>query len=347
MIPLLNTARERDAEPTAGVTETSDAERAGVTSAVPFRRSASEFALRPTPGDAIVLQRLAGNRATTSVLRAGGRLSLAGARMLSRLGYPLGAPLPASAPRPLKETPERREWKKDDFFYFWEAEQGRKLSDGEKKTVMRGCIGITANNLGVNGNPPLTEVYDDFDAAHAAMVTHNNTWWNRNVSTTKYVLFGILFWSNQDADDDKRRNPNPSAFVAKPGTHRIDMTGYRFRGNPDGVNFDFGYWDEPTSSFWHANHADPSLPGSKYRPDQPMIVYQSTRDKFAHRYVMDDGSFRYGYAEFDRVGYGLAVAENYDPTKSTSKGPGPPTPSGPPPMDPDNPWSMFNYSTPP
>ena len=29
------------------------------------------------------------------------------------------------------------------------------------------------------------------------MVKHNDTWWNRNVSSTKYVMFGMLFWSKR------------------------------------------------------------------------------------------------------------------------------------------------------
>lgn len=93
--------------------------------------------MRPTPGNAIALQRLVGNRATTSILPTSARLSLARARMLNRIGYPLGAPLPAYAPRPLKDTADRRDWKKDDFFYFWEAEQGRKLGHREEDRYAR------------------------------------------------------------------------------------------------------------------------------------------------------------------------------------------------------------------
>jgi hypothetical protein len=90
------------------------------------------------------------------------------------------------------------------------------------------------------------------------------------------------------------------------------MTGYKYRRRPGGVNFDYGFWDDSTNSFWHANHKD-------YGAANPMIVYQSTRDRFAKRYDMPDGTRRYGYAEFDRVGYGVAVANNYDPTKAGRK----------------------------
>ena len=144
------------------------------------------------------------------------------------------------------------------------------------------------------------------------MEKHNDTWWNRNVSSTKYVMFGMLFWSNQDPDDSKRVNPDPGAFRGDPKTHRIDMSGYKYRRKPGGVNFDYGFWDDTTNSFWHANHKD-------YGAANPMVVYQSTRNRFAKRYDLPDGTVRYGYAEFDRVAYGVAVANNCDPTKGVPK----------------------------
>jgi hypothetical protein len=268
-----------------------------------------------------------GNRATArAVQRSLARLT-AGARMLARIGYPLGAPLPAGAPAPVKDEPDHREWKKTDFHAFWEKEQGRRLSDSEKSTIDRGCIGITANNLEGAGNPSLAEVYDDFDVAHKAMEKHNDTWWNRNMSTTKYVMFGMLFWSNQDPDDSKRVNPDPSGFLADPVTHKIDMSGYKYRPQPHFTNFDYGFWDEHTSSFWHANHKE-------FGPAKPMIVYQSTREHFAHRFTMPDGSVRYAYPDFDRVAYGVAVANNYDPAKGSGGSA-------------ENAWSIFESATPP
>lgn len=265
---------------------------------------------RANPSSVAALQRLAGNRATALAVersRAAGRPTT---RWLARIGYRLDKPLPVGAPAPVEDhAPEQRKWQKTDFHRFWEAEQGRRLTDSEKKTVDRGCIGITANNLEGGGNPSLVEVYDSFGAAYAAMVKHNSTWWNTNISSTQYVMFGMLFWSNQDPDVSKRANPNPSAFRGDPVTHKVDMTGYSYLAQPGKVNFDYGFWDTSTSSFWHANHMDSG-------PVDPMIVYQSTRDKFAHHFTMPDGSDRYAYVDFDRAVYGVAVANNYDPTKA-------------------------------
>lgn len=262
------------------------------------------------PRTALALQRLAGNRATAGLAAdAANGIVRRMPRRLLRLGYPLGKALPAGAPTPLTDETDHREWRKSDFHAFWEQEQGRKLSAAEKKTIDRGCIGITANVLEGGGNPSLDEVYDDFNKAHAAMVKHNSTFWNTYISSTRYVLFAILFWSNQDPDPAVRKNRDPSAFLADPVTRRIDMSGYRFRRQPGRVNFDFGFWDASVQSFWHANHADSDL-------SDPMIVYQSTKDRFARRIDLGGGDIRYGYVDFDRVGYGVAVANNYDPTKA-------------------------------
>jgi len=304
-----------------------DPSRAAPASASAPAHSPLAGVLRGGSRNVLELQRRVGNRATTRALqRALGRVQ-AGARRLARIGYPLGTALPPGAPTPLKDEPDHREWNKSDFHAFWEQEQKRKLTESEKKTIDRGCIGITANNLEGGGDPSLEEVYDDFDTAHAAMVKHNRTWWNTNVSSTKYVMFGMLFWSNQDPDDSKRENPNPSAFRGDPTTHKIDMSGYKYRRKPGGVNFDYGFWDDSTNSFWHANHKESGAAN-------PMIVYQSTRNKFAKRYDLPDGSVRYGYAEFDRVAYGVAVANNYDPTKATPKATPAPAPA------PTNPYDM-------
>jgi hypothetical protein len=252
----------------------------------------------------LALQRVAGNRAAMAALGLG-------TRRLQRLGYPLGKPLPKGAPKPKwGETPgKQRRYSKAQFEAMWEAEQGHPLTTSQKSTIDRGCIGITANNLGVV-DPPLTEVYDSFDKAHQAMEGYNNflDWYPGKLP---YVMFGMLFWSNQDPDDDVRANSAPTAFRADPTTGKVDMTGYEYRERPGYVNFDYGFWDEAVGCFWHANHMEYNPP----RPKDPMKVYQSTRDKFAHKFT-EDGEPRFGYVDFDRAIFGVAPAANYDPSKS-------------------------------
>ena len=122
------------------------------------------------------------------------------------------------------------------------------------------------------------------------------------------MVFAKLFWSNQNADPAKRKKGNAKAF--RPDRKgRVDMSGYKYRAQPGYVNFDYGWWDESSQSFWHANHADYGDPAD------PMIVMQSTRDKFAKKMEVA-GTRRYGYADFDRVVYGVALATHYDPRKA-------------------------------
>jgi len=92
-------------------------------------------------------------------------------------------------------------------------------------------------------------------------------------------------------------------------TGEVDMSSYEYKAqskwgvDEEGkkkkssyINFDYGFWDDASHCFWHANHMDYGDPA------RPMIVLQSTRDKFAA-----------GYLDFDRIIYCVARAENYDP----------------------------------
>ena len=181
---------------------------------------------------------------------------------------------------------------------------GSKLTDDEKKTLARGCIGITALNVDGSGNPPLDLAYSTFEKAKSAADAMNAVIDGMKGAKlpvgvpkpppgTRAIIFAQLFWSNQAIDPADRTTPDPKAFLPdKEG--RVEMSTYHYRARPGYVNFDYGFWDAPTESFWHANHRQPG-----------MKVYQSTRAKFAK-----------GYIDFDRIVYGVAVAHNYDPKKA-------------------------------
>lgn len=310
------TPERQDADVEAGGVAADVAGRAAAgllpSASPPALNARGELDPRGGPRSVTALQRMAGNRATARAVQRSAVAPPIGMRWLSRIGYRLDKPLPAGAPTPVEDhAPQQRKWNKSDFYSFWETEQGRKLKAPEKRTIDRGCIGITANNLEGGGNPSLVEIYDSFSAAHSAMYKHNNTLWNTYVSSSQYVLFGMLFWSNQDPEVSNRADPDPTAFRGDPKTHRVDMSGYQYRAQPGKVNFDYGFWDESTSSFWHANHKD-------FGPDDPMVVFQSTKEKFAYPFTMPDGTARFGYDDFDRAVYGVAVANNYDVGKAKS-----------------------------
>lgn len=108
---------------------------------------------------------------------------------------------------------------------------------------------------------------------------------------------------------------DPSAFPVDEATGKVDMTGYMYQSRPkikknkEGqdeysggyVNFDYGFWDDSTSCFWHANHMQ-YPEGTDQHEKQPMIVLQSTRDKFIK-----------GYYDFDRVIFCAGLTKGYDP----------------------------------
>ncbi len=191
-----------------------------------------------------------------------------------------------------------------------------KMTARERETIDRGCIGITAANLNGGGNPlsSAEKIYDNFDQAHAFMAEKNATlnWMasvpmlGGQVGTKRYVVFAKLFWSNQSDSAKDRTKPDEDAYKADPKTGEVDMTGYKYKARVKEdmsggyVNFDYGFWDESSQSFWHANHMQYKDPVK--RADDPMKVLQSTKGKFAK-----------GYVDFDRIIYGVALANNYDP----------------------------------
>jgi hypothetical protein len=220
-------------------------------------------------------------------------------------GHSLSAPLPEGAETPAhsgeREATRQRQYSVEQYIEMWEKERGRKMTDEEKQTLARGCIGITAVELNA-GNPPLDNAYATFEKAHEVMKE-----WNAFVEGNKdkdmgnglklgdykAVMFAKLFWSNQNPATDLSK-PDDKAFRPDPKTGKVDMKKYRYIAQPGYVNFDYGFWDEDTQSFWHANHCQPG-----------MKVYQSTRDKFAA-----------GYIDFDRIIYCVAWARNYKPREA-------------------------------
>ena len=225
------------------------------------------------------------------------------------------------------EDDDQRRYTPEEYIALWEEDQGTKMSAEQIQTIRRGCIGITAANLTGGGNPidAAESIYGTFDAANAALEEKNeliNTIgsvgdWAADLASMfgakRYVMFAKLFWSNQG--DPTSTESDPDAFPEDPKTHEIDLDDfkknydYNAQPKPGGggyVNFDYGFWDATTKSFWHANHMEYDDP-VKAKAD-PMKVYQSTKDKFTA-----------GYMDFDRILFGIAPVEAYDPVTSAKK----------------------------
>lgn len=235
------------------------------------------------------------------------------------LGHKLGEKLPEGEEKPaFGEDVDQRRYSVEQYEAMWEKEQGKQLTDGNKKTIDRGCIGISANNIAGGGNPLqyAEATYADFDKAHKFMEGRNKELheMRANPKTAsmapqgEYILFAKQFWSNQKDGDNSK--PDDKAYRPDPKTGRVDMSSYKYRAQPKMVNFDYGFWDDASQSFWHANHSQPD-----------MKVFQSTKEHFIA-----------GYIDFDRCVFGVALAKNYDPGKAAidaNRGAAPTTPAAP------------------
>jgi hypothetical protein len=239
------------------------------------------------------------------------------------IGQRLDQPLPEGekAPEFGEDKGTQRRWSPEQYIAMWEKEQGRKMTASERATIDRGCIGITATNIAGGGNPLdyAEGIWGDFEHAQTAMREKNKVLDDaaaagQPVDKARYVLFAKLFWSNQSEDYEERFKPDEDAFKADPKTGEVDMTGYEYRAQSrktkdpvtgeerrsSYINFDYGFWDDSSNCFWHANHMQYKDP--KKRAESPMIVLQSTKSKFVK-----------GYLDFDRIIFCIAKSENYDP----------------------------------
>jgi peptidoglycan hydrolase-like protein with peptidoglycan-binding domain len=218
---------------------------------------------------------------------------------------------------PLGPGEEHRVWTVQQYIDMWEKKHKRKMTDEERAALADGCIGITELNLGRgHANPPLGLSFSTFAKAQSVAAALNRILEAKpavdklpaeidasdelkdlkNVVTSfpidadpakwKAVIFSKRFYSNQDPDEEKRKKADPGAFRPDPGTGQVDMSGYQYRERPGYTNFDYGWYDEETGSWWHANHAEPE-----------MEVYQSTLEYYS-RPLLD----------FDRQVFSVAFA---------------------------------------
>jgi len=264
-----------------------------------------------------------GSAASLLSTMSGGGGSGAVQQSVQLLGTRLDHEPPKSEPAPAfgEDKGIERRFSLEQYIAMWEKEQGRKMTTVEKTTLERGCIGVTAANLHGVGNPlnSAEKQYATFDQAHKYMVDHNKLLnaakkHGAAIGPARYVMFASLFWSNQSDDYNARLKADDKAFLPDPKTGEIDMAGYkkesRSRIDKDEktgaesqgcyMNFDYGFWDDASNCFWHANHIQYKDP--ERAAAQPMKVLQTTREKFVK-----------GYLDFDRIVFCVALAEHYNP----------------------------------
>lgn len=166
----------------------------------------------------------------------------------------------------------------DEFIDMWEKQHGHVMTPEEKKTLGRGCVGITAVNMEDLKNPDLSNCYDTF-AEVWAKASAVNAFLEEKFPDKKAFIFSKRFWSG-----DKKYKPDPK-------TGRVDLSEHHNKPRPpvgsySPINFDYGLYDERTGNWWHANHCDFPLSGSvscgEAFGSERMEVYESNLQSYSH-----------------------------------------------------------------
>jgi hypothetical protein len=218
------------------------------------------------------------------------------------------APGDAPVQMPALGGAQHKEWSVTDFIAMWEKQHGSKMSDDDKAILAHGCIGVTALHLGRGShNPPLGLSFSTFEQAKQVQMALNNILKAKpaadklgemiakspQLADLKNVLaampvdpdptkwhayiFSKRFFSRQTGTWEERKSGDATKFT--PDKHgQVDMPGNQSQGRADVdagpgnnmVNFDYGWYDEVSNSWLHANHADPD-----------MKVYQSTLEYYS------------------------------------------------------------------
>lgn len=214
------------------------------------------------------------------------------------------APIAPALPKGRKT----KAWTVAEYIAMWERKHGRRMVPDEKADLERGCIGITNLNLASGSlDPPLGMSFAAFAQASNVAKALNailnskptlakfdqmvkgdkllsklkrvvSSLPNGDPAQWRAVIFSKRFYSNQASDWDKRKKAKPGAFAPDPKTGQVDMSSYDYQGRPNPsagagaeyTNFDYGWYDEDTGNWWHANHAEPG-----------MKVYQSTLEYYS------------------------------------------------------------------
>lgn len=151
----------------------------------------------------------------------------------------------------------------DTYIDMWEKQQGRKMSDDERKRLAAGCVGVTRTNLG--GSAATDQCYTGFAQAKKRADELQAQ------SGVRPFIFSKRFWSMG------------KQFPADAGG-KVDMANDTNDAPAGEVNFDYGWYDEKNDSWWHANHCDPVTGSDRCResyddptkPNYRMRVLQST-----------------------------------------------------------------------
>lgn len=172
---------------------------------------------------------------------------------------------------------KRNTYAVDDYIDRWEKEHGHVMTAEEKRTLGRGCVGVSALTMPDLHNPDLSNCYDSFAEVWAAAKTMNS-FLEASFPDKKAVIFSKRFWAGE------------TEYKADPKTGKVDLSAHHNEPRPatddySPVNFDYGLYDEQTGMWWHANHCDFPLSGSlrcqQSFGSQRMKVYESNLQSYS------------------------------------------------------------------
>lgn len=136
------------------------------------------------------------------------------------------------------------------------------MTGKQKKVLGRGCIGITALELGENlkyGNPPLDNSYSSFEQAKKEADKLEEDMKNnpgKYPPNARVIIYSVRFWSADKNGylPDNEGKVNMSSYRGEarmPDTNEEGSGGY--------MNFDYGLYKKTTNTWFHANHAQPGM----------------------------------------------------------------------------------------
>lgn len=153
----------------------------------------------------------------------------------------------------------------------WTQANNKPMTEKEKQTLARGCVGITALETESLKNPELSVCYQTFIAALKQKEKADALLADRGIKNRRAIIFSKRFHNEQPLDLINKR------------TRQVDMRMTDSNtAKPGSTNFDYGLYDEATGKWWHANKCDPATINDVKRcAGDPMVVYESSLEHYS------------------------------------------------------------------
>ncbi|HVQ07035.1 MAG TPA: DUF4157 domain-containing protein [Allosphingosinicella sp.] len=151
----------------------------------------------------------------------------------------------------------------------WTKINNKPMTEKERQTLARGCVGITALETESLNNPDIRVCYQTFIAALKQKEKVDALLAAANQPNKRALIFSKRFHNEQPLDIDKR-------------TRQVDMSIDSNTAKPGSTNFDYGLYDEATGKWWHANKCDPATINDLTRcVGDPMVVFESSLEHYS------------------------------------------------------------------